>query len=616
MVTNPFGVELDNVALSTHPTLTKVGADIAIPIEQDKTQKQPDPKLGTIAAGASVTSVFAFNATNDGFATATWGAMGNPADNPQGVVKGAGVTTVQVDPAQLVSFIMNKNTPAGQGPLVPAGTKTTIGGVITNITNGQVVHLDPIGKVLTGNAGGGNPTDPDNPPPTDAMPYPIAPTLGPGEVKAWIADLQTVQNMGTRASVNYGVTGNVELADGTTRQIADAEVVYAPKASDGTFGAQELISISDAPPKPAGPTDLTSEVAQFSIGFANGGAQWFLSTFQTTAWLLKNAPAAATAITNAPVLFLQSIDYYVTFWAYMSPDARDAWLTSIATGLLAQTSHFGKDLASVKAAISGPIEAWITKMTVAWDTGDYNTVNFEVGQILGNVALEAASWKVHLPDAAELIKLGDKVKQGAAVKRISAGLKALEAGDDLSKVTHALTDLFGITERQVAALQLLAKEKGLLIAARFRSPLSIEWEAAGAVLKSEAIKIKTVNDIDVKFLKYRKIDEGSVVFKQPISLDELHASSEYKAADAIDQQAAEIRLSKKQDEWAKYHDEYFAMDKPLSQGGGVDTAFDNAINGAAGPPSANVVQKKLFKLIEDPPKSGYFVVLLGFVWVS
>ena len=148
---------------------------------------------------------------------------------------------------------------------------------------------------------------------------------------------------------------------------------------------------------------------------------------------------------------------------------------------------------------------------------------------------------------------------------MSAGLRALEAGDDLTQAGTALSKLYGLTTRQVEALKLLAQEKGLLIAVRTRNPLSIAWERLGALVKPEAIKIKNVDEIDTAFLGYRKVDEGSVVFKRPLTPDQLPLTRAYEEASIIERKAADSRLAKREQEWQTWEAKYKAMARPVTK---------------------------------------------------
>ena len=53
-------------------------------------------------------------------------------------------------------------------------------------------------------------------------------------------------------------------------------------------------------------------------------------------------------------------------------------------------------------------------VTDAWYAGDWAAVADKLGQVSGNISLEAASWSIKLPEAADLVKLSDAVKEAQA----------------------------------------------------------------------------------------------------------------------------------------------------------------------------------------------------------
>jgi hypothetical protein len=473
--------------------------------------------------------------------------------------------------------------------------------VVTNLTNADAVTLDQLNPTLTGNAGEGNPIDPTNPPPPNVYPVAVAPKLGPGEVKALIADVQTVQSQGTRGTVQYKVTGKVEKPDGTKASLSQAQVVYDPK------DATETIHIDDSVPTYDPDSKLKAAVANYAIGFAEGEEQWFKSTFDTAAWALKAAPGAILDVQKAPIELLQCIDYYVTYWSYLNVSARLAFIDEIGRGVLAQTDQLGKTIDQVDANIAAKLTSWSNTLETAWDTGDWPDVARSAGRVSGNLAVEAATWEVHLPEAAKLIKLGDAAKEAGVAKRVAEGLRALEAGDELSDA--ALFELYGIDAEQAAAFRELSQEKGLLIAPRYRNPLSIAWEELGALPKMEAVKLKNVDEIDAAFLEYRSGDVGSVVLKRPLTPAELHATAAYENASPTLKEAADIRLEARQKEWVKFQANepgynYSQMAKPFDEGGGVTVpesyqGWNYKANGSALPaPDPTVAIKRRFEMAQ------------------
>ena len=170
-VTNNIGKTLRNVKLEKLPVLEKMGADIAVPIEQDLKKKQPSLDLGTLTPNQSTTITFPFKATTDGQGRVTWGAYAPNPDNPNDTIRGYGSTVVSIDPTLIVKLNLNLRT--GGGALVQSGDTATVGLDVSNVTNADVVDLDSLDPQLTDNAGGGNPIDPANPPPPNTYPVPV-----------------------------------------------------------------------------------------------------------------------------------------------------------------------------------------------------------------------------------------------------------------------------------------------------------------------------------------------------------------------------------------------------------------------------------------------------------
>jgi PKD repeat protein len=617
-VTNTGTKKLQNVKLTDVEGVRGETADFNIPIicatkPAPKSGNcaltasgSPDPgsKIGTLAAGQSKQVKYTFSGQYDGNGEIDATASCDNPDASGQSLQGFGSVIVPVSPTLMVMLDMN----GGHGQIGPvtSGNSLDMGGYVKNLTNSYQIDLDPMDPTLTGNIGLANPTDPNNPPPSDSYPVSISPSLKPQDLQQFDSQLATVVSAGTRGTVAYDLTGSVTPPGAQPAALDPSQVTS--DVPDATVN----LSVNDSVPDKQGPGGLSTGIAMFTQGFLKGSGQWFLSTYDTVAWALKSTPKAILTLALCPLILMQTVDYYLTYWAYLTPDARSEWYTEIATGILAQTQKLGKTLPEVKAKVEAAISGWIVKLGNSWGEGDWSDVAEQLGEVSGNVALEAASWSIHLPEAAKLVKLGDAVKESGIAKRISAGLKALQAGDDLTNAGNALSKLYGLTISQVEALQLLAKEKGLLVGIRSRNPLSTKWEELGALLKPEAIKIKTVDEIDTAFLGYRKVDEASVVFKKPITSEQLHASTAYQEASKVEQKAADIRLSKRQAEWEKYEAQYKQMAKPIDQGGGVDVAFDYKANGSAVPPSTTVATPRNFAL--DPVKGygqDYYVVKMG-----
>ncbi|HEV3313209.1 MAG TPA: hypothetical protein VG815_22080, partial [Chloroflexota bacterium] len=623
-VTNNIGKTVTGVKLDKLPVLEKMGADVAVPIEQNLRKKQPSLDLGTLAPKQSASATFPFLAGTDGQGRVTWTANATDPANPNGAIKGVGSTVVSIDPTVVLRLDVNLRTPPASA--VKSGDVVTVGGVVTNITNADVVDLDPIDPILSGNAGNASPYDPDKPPPDGAFPVPIEPKLAPAAVQAFNADVQTIPDQGAWATVQYQLTGKIEKPDGTTDKIEQDQVLYAPDHS-------QRISIDDSAQTVNDPSTLMSQVANFSIGWAESDEDWFRSTFAPLAWLYRDIPATGeigydALVQKAPLELLQCIDYSVTWWNDTTPEQRSAFYDRLATDIYTQNKKIeGATWADVRALIEHTLGPWLNNLAYDWGAGNYNAVARGLGQIWGNLALQAAMWRMHVPDSETIIKMSDIKQQAGLAKRLPEDIAALKDGDNLmANGGTMLSTLFGLTPQQFQNLAMLAKEKGLLIAVRFRNALSIAWEKLGAIVKMEAVKLKSVDRVDVEMLGYRAGDpgvgdEGAVVLKRPLGwnsgnktssceacLRALMNSPVYLAADDTAQAAGVIRLKARIKEWNDFLKNepgynYSEMAKPIGEGGGIVVpenyqGFNYKANGSAFPPyDPTVAAKKPFRLI-------------------
>ena len=141
-----------------------------------------------------------------------------------------------------------------------------------------------------------------------------------------------------------------------------------------------------APGRPP-PTTLRSGVVNFSVGFMQGMRQWVGFDLYTVAWIVLHAPGYWD-IQKAPVTLIQSIDYDVTYWAYLSDSAKLEWVSQVGQGVLAQTDKLGKTIVQADARIDAAITAFFTHLSNLMDTGNWDGVLHTTGQIAGNLALK------------------------------------------------------------------------------------------------------------------------------------------------------------------------------------------------------------------------------------
>ena len=186
------------------------------------------------------------------------------------------------------------------------------------------------------------------------------------------------------------------------------------------------------------------------------------------------------------------------------------------------------------------------------------------------------------------------------LRRFVLSPQALESGLEL--LPEQLAVLYGISPAELSELQRLATKYNFLLTVRSRHASSIEWiERFGALLKPEAIKIKSVSELDVA-LGYRQADIGSLVFRKPETLRAFDAGqgglgtlindfvkSKGFVEGTGEWENAVERTMARITEWRKYENEY----KSWNAKGWTEVSFNyrgNAIGDSlVRPPSAQGV---------------------------
>ena len=192
--------------------------------------------------------------------------------------------------------------------------------------------------------------------------------------------------------------------------------------------------------------------------------------------------------------------------------------------------------------------------------GDLNEVEYQVGVFLGanpDIALEplmvgmnyarlaVAARRAEAKIASDAIVIARReaiARQAESVsERIAAG-KANPAVSDLSSVLRAgdrisrrnLLEIFGIDAMQLERLQTIARKNDVIISFRSRSKKARDLLAANeAWPKPQALKFKTVNEIDFKYLGYPEGVESTLdIVSPPGHLIDLPQADLHEAVDA------------------------------------------------------------------------------------
>lgn len=272
-----------------------------------------------------------------------------------------------------------------------------------------------------------------------------------------------------------------------------------------------------------------------------------------------------------------------TFWKTVAGDpiARQALMTELYVQY--ETLVNLKVMASETASgLPMAFDAFVEKAQKSLDEffdvvqqGDLTELKYMVGRFLGanpDLALEplmvaSAYMKMNkaliglertltddlLTTALEAEKLR---KANTLEERLSAARKAkrppetaLLPGDVLSN--HRMFNIFGVTGKQLKAIQDIAKNNGVIISLRSRNPISIKLLKLGkAYPKPQALKAKCVNKIDIDYLGYRESAFGKLELVEPrpgLLGPDGRALTEDALEDALDLEMSKIRDNLKGD---------------------------------------------------------------------
>jgi hypothetical protein len=252
----------------------------------------------------------------------------------------------------------------------------------------------------------------------------------------------------------------------------------------------------------------------------------------------------------------------------------------------------------------------------AVENGNLSEVQFQVGKFLGAnpdillepLAVGAAYTKMArrlqkevTGDAISVArKLERERQQASLVQRIADGKSnpdisdlttVLRPGDKLD--ADQLFELYGVDAEQLELVQRIARRNGVVITFRARNPISRDLIRSGrAWPKPQFVKMKNVNEIDVKYLDYPEDVFGTVdIMEPPPSLINKTGKELETALSAYmtelkkvkpdlasnDVLAGEVRsrLKLRTEEWNKYIPEFKVKDGDSSVIGG--TSFEEEL---------------------------------------
>ena len=541
--------------------------------------------FGKIGPGGSLVKTFSLRVTGDGEyvikALALYGDPSRPGGNGRAVAQGGAFTVrapllyfkASVEPAVLRT--------------VQGGESWYVSGHVKNLSSFQTLCLSPLNPKWEGNAGGLGPHQIGVVPVDEPAP-PLAGTLAPGETISFLM----------RADTTF---------DGSNR----SGVVLKPRASKGVPGDACNVLVTDkAPPLAASEIKVAKDSDAFSVhvqhlfppGPGNAGALEFFGAYaQGSAKVLGKLYEGGLAIADEYgsaeklIAALERIDpkaglaraeealsamthacaVTANLWINATPEERDAILSQISDDFVAK-SHAVWD--GVQSAVSESARGWFDSVVQAYYDGDTTTMfkalGGSAGEGLTESAIEMAKFEVGLALLKQTGRVFTVLKRTAAQSGVIARLKEVPVGRILR--FEEMQRLWGLAQSDLVNFQRIAKEEGVLIGVRGRSPVSVKNLEEGAVWKHENLKPKNVNDIDTRFLGFAEADNGLVAFRT-YTFEQKQAIYRKIATSGLDadQQAAAVARAK-----TRFGEsQYLSKIEGFAKKGEIDVGFNYAENG-------------------------------------
>ena len=521
------------------------------------------------------------------------------ADEDDATVRGYGEASWVVTPEKYLEVTTEVIIPQ-DGELLEAGEAVVIKGRVVNLSQTASLEVGPLIPIPSGNTGqlslvygGGAAPDPTQLP---GIPGPLE--LGPGDSELFEVAIATgysdprtnldtgepevAPTGGTRAYFEFDPWATATEADGTVRTVrTDPQTEEDRGVKIADEHRNLTVSIDDSIPIPE--LDYAMLAGGIGAGIVTGivhaGVGLVVGVVET--------------IKLPYTLTVGAMEYQSRVWNSFTEEEKALYTEELSTYVLAMAvgnvENGLKDAEQLKDDIDEMIYGEMTRLANEWETGDY--VSTAEAYAAGGSEIAASLW---LPAA--MTKLAQTPRAAAALERAQLAvnarmgpifaeartiryvedalplLRALENGAEIS--ADAMRALYGVTPEEVAELQRLAQKYELLITFRSRHPSSVQWiERFGAMMKPEAIKIKTVSEMDLR-LGYRAGDLGSVVFRKPDVLRTAPAPGEtfldhvrdYVTAQGFtpgtkDFDSAVDRVKLRVKEWYKHEQEYKTYDQ-------------------------------------------------------
>jgi PKD repeat protein len=566
----------------------------------------PDPIDGfpieDLAAGESVELTANYVADDDGeidFSSLVTAA------GPGGTsLKGLGRARLSIKPKYLLKFTSKVVNPV-PGTLLDAGLQIRVEGEVRNLSNTAQEHLGPLFPELEGNAGIASVGYEGSVPDARGLSVPPELKLGPGEHKTFGVRVTTAYSDprglgdvnphgGTRAVVRFTPYGTATLEDSTETDVIGDKIL----STDPDLN-HDAISIDDSIPIP--PSDPVAVAGGITVGALEGVWSFASSALWGLVDLAKMPYTTLRAAT----------EFGAQVWETFTPEEKEAFSADAAAYaaavLLRSPSVAAGDLGELYSKVKQSTLASMTELENEWQTGDYaHTAELYAKystEAISNVAVPIALAKLakapaalaalNRAKAALATRMAPVLEEARLVDKLEALgplLDTIENGTELG--ADEIAQLYGISSDELTELQRVATKYKFLLTVRSRHASSIDWITRfKALVKPEALKIKSVSELDTK-LGYATADIGSLVFKKPTpllqydkvggdldGLTEAFVTSKGFVAGTPEYLNAIKRIGDRVKEWKKWEKTY----QQWSKRGWMDVSFNykgNAIDDA------------------------------------
>lgn len=533
-----------------------------------------------------------------------------------------GVGTITVLPTALLWLSLHK---VGSGS-VRAGTQQGLSGTLTNRSLTQAVEVAPLEPAtVEGNAGGGRLVDASRPGGVagstlpDGVQLPFFGPLRPGQVLDLAGAVDTTYVPGTRATLTYKPAGTVVGDDGAKTDLVGTQVGISAGSSPLTFA----IDVTDPAVPPA---DYQTTTQNFTDAAVQGTAAWAAGGYRGALAFLRHpidgASAAVSGFAKVVVrtprqllearAILGSCELYGVAYLALTPQQRQEFAKQILDDFDAST------LKADNKELSDSVQQGFGAFADAAAHGDYNKLaalsgaGFASGAgaladavltdvvfqkfSLGMRAAASSGKNVIKGQLASSIVLADKLAEARLGKAVIKTVKGVKAGQNLLlNKASALVNAWGLNPSQITALQRFCKDNGIVVAVRARSKRAADLIRRGlAIGKNEVLKLKAVDDIDVKYLGYRQNDLSKLFFAEPLPLADVEANLKRYGANATTRELALKRHALRVEEWTspKVRD----VMQRANAAKEIDWGFNGTDNGA---PQADRAGKRRFSLYDE-----------------